>query len=77
MALKAQSQMIIVALDLVLHISSTFDLRFVEVLVQDLLFKSLLKVMPSLENVKRCYVQCIYIKKEKFKLFLTGFFSLI
>ena len=69
--------MIIVALDLVLHISSTIDLRFVEVLVQDLLFKSLLKVMPSLENVKRCYVQCICIKEEKFKLFLTGFFSLI
>ena len=58
-----------------LHISSTFDSSFVQVLVQDLLLKILLKVMTSLEDVTRCYVQCIYIKK-KIKLFLTCLVSL-
>ena len=58
--------MMIVALDLTL-----------QVLVQDLLLKGLLKVMTSLEDIARSYVQCIYIKKEKIKHFLTGLFSLI
>ena len=60
-----------------LHISYTLDFNFVQVIVQDLLLKGLLKVMTSLEDVTRCYLQCTYIKKEKIRLFLTGLFSLI
>ena len=62
---------------LALHISYRLDFSFVQVLVQDLLLKGLLKVMTSLEDVTRCYLQCTYIKKEKIRLFLTGLFSLI
>ena len=62
---------------LALHISYTLDFNFVQVIVQDLLLKGLLKVMTSLEDVTRCYLQCTYIKKEKIRLFLTGLFSLI
>ena len=32
--------------------------------------------MNPLEDIRKCYVQCIYIKKEKNKLFLTGLFFL-
>ena len=39
---------------LALHISYTLDFSFVQVLVQDLLLKGLLKVMTSLEDVTRC-----------------------
>ena len=53
--------MMSVALDLALHISYTLDFSFQQVLVQDLLLKDLLKVMTSLEDVTRFYVQCIYI----------------
>ena len=62
---------------LALHISYTLDFNFVQVIVQDLLLKGLLKVMTSLEDVTRCHLQCTYIKKEKIRLFLTGLFSLI
>ena len=61
--------MLVVALDLALHIISTLDFSFVQVLVQDLLLKGLLKVMTSLEDVTRCYLQFMYIKKEKIRLF--------
>ena len=57
--------MLIVALDLALHISCKRGFSFVQVLVQDLLLKGLLKVMTSLEDVTRCYLQCYYIKKRK------------
>ena len=67
--------MMIVTLDLTLHISSTFDFSFVQVLAQNLLLKGLLQVMTSLEDVTRCYVQFIYIKNKKIRLFLTGEFS--
>ena len=67
--------MLIVALDLALLYKLNFS--FVQVLVHDLLLKSFLKVMTSLEDVTRCYLQCTYIKKEKIRLFLTGLFSLI
>ena len=77
MVLKAQFQMMIVALDLALYVSSTPDFSFVQVLVQDLLLKGLLKVITSLEDVTRCSVKCICIKKEKIRVFLTGLFSLI
>ena len=50
---------------LALHISYTLDFSFVQVLVQDFLLKGLLKVMTSLEDVRRCYLQCTYIKKRK------------
>ena len=33
--------------------------------------------MTSLEDFTICYVQYIYIKKEKIRLFLTCLFSLI
>ena len=69
--------MLIVALDLALHISCKLGFSFVQVLVQDLLLKGLLKVMTSLEDVTRCYLQCTYIIKEKIRLFLVGLFSLI
>ena len=32
--------------------------------------------MTPLEDVGKCYVQVIYIKNEKIKLFLTGLVSL-
>ena len=67
--------MLIVALDLALLYKLNFS--FVQVLVHDLLLKSFLKVMTSLEDVTRCYLQCTYIKKEKIRLYLTGLFSLI
>ena len=67
--------MLIVALDLALLYKLNFS--FVQVLVHNLLLKSFLKVMTSLEDVTRCYLQCTYIKKEKIRLFLTGLFSLI
>ena len=69
--------MLIVAVDLALHIGYILDFSFVQVLVQDLLLKGLLKVMHSLEDVTRCYLQCTNIKKEKIRLFLNGLFSLI
>ena len=69
--------MLIVALDLALHSSCKRGFSFVQVLFQDLLLEGLLKVMTSLEDVTRCYLQCTYIKKEKIRLFLTGLFSLI
>ena len=43
----------------------------------NLLLKDLLNVMTTLEDVTRCYVQCIYIKKENIKLLLTGLFCSI
>ena len=55
----------------------TIDFSFVQVLVQDFLLKGLLKVMTSLEDVTRCYLQCTCIKKEKIRFFLTGLLSLI
>ena len=69
--------MLIVALDLALHSSCKRGFSFVQVLFQDLLLEGLLKVMTSLEDVTRCYLQCTYIKKEKIRLFLVGLFSLI
>ena len=62
---------------LALHISYTLDFSVAQVLVQDLLLKGFLKVMTSLEDATRCYLQCTYIKKEKIRLFLTDLFSLI
>ena len=67
--------MLIVALDLAVLYKLNFS--FVQVLAHDLLSKSFLKVMTSLEDVTRYYLQCTYIKKEKIRLFLTGLFSLI
>ena len=49
---------------LALHISYTIYFSFVRVLVQGLLLKGLLKVMTSLKDVTRCYLQCTYIKKR-------------
>ena len=46
-----------------------------KILVPDLLLQSLLKVTTPLNFVRACYVQCIYIKKEKIKVFSTGLFS--
>ena len=60
----------------VLFDSSTPVFNLVQVLVQDLLLQGLLKVTISLEDVRRCYVQYVYIKKEKSKMFLTGLFLL-
>ena len=69
-----QFQMMIMALDLALHISSTLDFSPVQVLVQDLLLISFLKVMTFLEDVTRCYVHWIYVKKENIRLFNWLFF---
>ena len=57
--------MLIVALDVALHISYKPDFSFGQVLLQYLLLKGLLKVMTSLEDVTRCYLQCTYIKERK------------
>ena len=43
----------------------------------NLLLKDLFNVMTTLEGVTRCYVQCIYIKKENIKLLLTDLFCSI
>ena len=63
-------------LDLALLISSTSYFNLLQVLAIDLVLQSLLKVATPLEDVRSCYVQCIYIKKEGIKLFLTDLFSL-
>ena len=62
---------------LALHISSTPDLNIVQVLVEDLQWQSLLKVRDHVEDVRRSHVQCVYIKEENIKLFLTGILSFI
>ena len=49
---------------LILNVSSTPDLNILQVLVHDLLLQSLLKVTSPLEEVKKCCVQCICIKKR-------------
>ena len=54
---------------------STPDFNLVQIRVQGLLLQSLLKVTTTLEDVTKCYIQCIYVKKEKIKVFLTGLFS--
>ena len=61
---------------LALHISYKIYFSFVQVLVQGLLLKGLLKVMTSLKDVTRCYCN-VLIYKKKIRLFLTGLFSLI
>ena len=53
-----------------LHISSTPNLNLLRVLVQDLLiqfpktFLEFPKTRTLLGVIRRCYVQCIYIKKN-------------
>ena len=69
--------MLILALHLALQISFMAGFNLVQVLVQGLLLQSLLKVTIHLEDVRRYYIQCIYINdKEKIKLFLIGSVSL-
>ena len=51
--------------------SSTPGFNFVQVLVQDFLLQSLLKVTTPLEYVRKCYVQFVYFKKEKIKHFFN------
>ena len=53
MALRPQFQMLILALHQALHISSTPDFNLAQVLVQDLLSQSLLKVTTFLEDARR------------------------
>ena len=60
---------------LILNVSSTPDLNILQVLVHDSLLQSLLKVTFPLKEVKKCCVQCIYIKKEKVSFILTSSFS--
>ena len=48
--------MLILALHLVLDISSARDFSLVQALAQDLLLQCLLKVTIPLENVGRCYL---------------------
>ena len=75
MALRAQFQMLILDLYLGSIPGSTPDFNLVQIRVQGLLLQSLLKVTTILEDVTKCYIQCIYVKKEKIKVFLTGLFS--
>ena len=49
---------------LALHISYTIYFSFVQVLVQGLLLKDLLKVMTSLKDVTRCYCNVLILKKK-------------
>ena len=63
MPLKAQFKILILAL----HISSIPDFNLVQLLVQDFLLQSFLKVTTPLEDVRRCYVEHICIKKENIK----------
>ena len=77
MILRAQFQMLILALHLTLHSNSTPGFNLVLVLVQDLLLQRLPKLTAPLDNVRRSYIQCIYINEEKTKLFPTGLFSLL
>ena len=75
----------VLILKLILSVSHNLDffnwskqcltvLHLVSILYKTLLLQGLLKVTTSLEYVWKCYVQCIYIKKEKIKPFLTGYF---
>ena len=68
--------MLILALHLAVKIISTRDFSLVQILVQGLLLQSLVKLTTSLDDVRKCFVQCISIKKEKIKLFLTDLCSL-
>ena len=61
----------------VLFDSSTPYFNLVQVLVQDLLLQSLLKVMTPLEDVRRCYVQYIYIKKYIYLLKYVYIYSIL
>ena len=54
--LRAQFQILILALHLALNINSTPDFNLLQVLVQDLVLQSLLKVMAPLEDVRKCCV---------------------
>ena len=56
MGLRAQFQILIVALHLALHINSTPDFNLLQVLVQNLVLQSFLKVMTPLEDVRKCCV---------------------
>ena len=59
-----------------LHISSTLDFDLAQVLVQDLLLQSFLKVTTSLKNViEDAMLNAFIIKKKKNKLILTDLFS--
>ena len=68
--------MLILALHLAVRIISTPDFSLEQILVQDLLLQSFLKVTTSLDDARKCFAQCISIEKEKIKLFLTGLCSL-
>ena len=59
---------------MILNVSSTPDLNILQVLVHDLLLQSLLKVTSRLEEVKKCCVQCIYIKKKISFILIGSFF---
>ena len=59
--------MMIIAPDLALHISSTLDFSFVQVLVQDLLFNVFPKVMTSLEDNTKCAMLCAMYLYRKIK----------
>ena len=69
-------QILTLALHRNVYIIFILDFNLVKLLVQDLLLQSLLKVKTVLEDIRRCSVQCVYIKIEKIKLFLNSFFPL-
>ena len=53
----------------VLHDSTVPALNLALALVRDFLLKSLVKVTTLLEYVRKSYVQCVYIKKQKRNFF--------
>ena len=61
----------------VLLYCSASGFSLVQVLVQIMLEQSLLKATTLLEDVRRCYVQFIYVKRENIKIFLTDLLSLL
>ena len=53
----------------VLHDSTVPALNLAPALFRDFLLKSLVKVTTLLEYVRKSYVQCVYIKKQKRNFF--------
>ena len=67
MALRAQFQMLILALNLALNINSTPHFNLVQLLVQNLLLQSLLKITAPLADLEDVMFNLFVLKKKPLK----------
>ena len=67
MALRAQFQMLILALNLALNINSTPHFNLVQLLVQNLLLQSLLKITAPLADLEDDMFNLFVLKKKPLK----------